>query len=99
MGSLVSEGRLSAPTSSGLSGLPQESHIGHARNYLAADIIRRVMEDYFGYRVRMVMNVTDVDDKIITKARRAFLLQRYQDSKPDFDKVRRPHRQVSSGGS
>ncbi len=67
---------------------PQESHIGHARNYLAADIIRRVMEDYFGYRVRMVMNVTDVDDKIILKARRAFLLQRYRDSNPDAGEVR-----------
>lgn len=65
----------------------QESHIGHARNYLAADIVRRVMEDYFGYRVRMVMNVTDVDDKIIIKARRAFLLQRYRDSKPTCDQV------------
>mmetsp|Transcript_15209 Transcript_15209/g.45867 ORF Transcript_15209/g.45867 Transcript_15209/m.45867 type:complete len:825 (+) Transcript_15209:225-2699(+) len=66
----------------------EESHIGHARNYLAADIVRRVMEDYFGYRVRMVMNVTDVDDKIIIKARRAFLLQRYRDSKPTCDQVK-----------
>lgn len=64
------------------SGPIQVSHIGHARNYLSADIIRRVMEDYFGFRIRMVMNVTDVDDKIILKARRQHLLQRYRDSKP-----------------
>lgn len=64
------------------------SHIGHARNYLSADIIRRVMEDYFGYRIRMVMNVTDVDDKIILKARRQHLLRQYKDSKPAYDQVK-----------
>jgi cysteinyl-tRNA synthetase len=67
--------------------LEQVSHIGHARNYLSADIIRRVMEDYFGYRIRMVMNVTDVDDKIILKARRQHLLRQYKNSKPAYDQV------------
>ena len=27
------------------------SHMGHARNYITADVIRRVLEDYFGYRI------------------------------------------------
>ncbi|KAL2621236.1 hypothetical protein R1flu_001441 [Riccia fluitans] len=53
------------------------SHIGHARNYLTFDIIRRIMEDYFGYEIRYVMNITDVDDKIILRARRNYLLNRY----------------------
>lgn len=26
-----------------------ESHIGHARNYVVNDIIRRIMRDYLGY--------------------------------------------------
>ncbi|QUC22488.1 uncharacterized protein UV8b_06729 [Ustilaginoidea virens] len=51
-----------------------KSHLGHARNYVASDIIRRIMMDYFGFRVKYVMNMTDVDDKIILKARRQRLL-------------------------
>jgi cysteinyl-tRNA synthetase len=45
------------------------SHMGHARAYLTFDIIRRIMEDYFGYQVIYQMNITDIDDKIIKKAR------------------------------
>lgn len=65
----------------------QVSHMGHARNYLTSDVIRRVLEDYFGYSVYFVMNVTDVDDKIILKARRAHHLQRFRDSRPPPDQV------------
>ena len=32
---------------------------------MAFDIIRRVMSDYFGYDIFYVMNVTDIDDKVI----------------------------------
>ena len=41
-----------------------DSHLGHARNYVTTDIIRRLMRDYFKFNVRFVMNVTDVDDKV-----------------------------------
>ncbi|MDP2439798.1 MAG: cysteine--tRNA ligase [archaeon] len=44
------------------------SHLGHARNYVSFDIIRRVMEDYFGYNIFFVMNITDIDDKIINRS-------------------------------
>ena len=54
------------------------AHVGHARNYLSFDIVRRVLEDYFGYNVLFVMNVTDVDDKIILRARRNHLLANYR---------------------
>lgn len=54
------------------------SHMGHARAYLTFDILRRVMEDYFGYSVHYVMNVTDIDDKIILRARRNALLAEYE---------------------
>lgn len=40
------------------------SHLGHARNYVSTDIIRRILKDYFGYNVKFVMNITDVDDKV-----------------------------------
>src|SRR5678816_4279995 len=43
-------------------------HIGHARLFVAADTFRRVLE-YRGYRVRHVQNFTDIDDKIIVRAR------------------------------
>jgi len=42
--------------------------MGHARTYLAFDIIRRILEDYFQYDLTYVINVTDVDDKIIKKS-------------------------------
>jgi len=47
------------------------SHMGHARNYLTFDIIRRIMTNYFHLNVELTMNITDVDDKIITAAREA----------------------------
>ncbi|CAN0185412.1 unnamed protein product, partial [Laminaria digitata] len=39
-----------------------------ARTYLHFDILRRVMTDFFGYDVTLCMNITDIDDKIITRA-------------------------------
>ncbi|WVN89023.1 cysteine-tRNA ligase [Cryptococcus depauperatus CBS 7841] len=51
------------------------SHMGHARNYLTQDIVRRILRDYFGYDVNFVMNITDIDDKIIIRARESHLLE------------------------
>ncbi|GLI68942.1 hypothetical protein VaNZ11_013467 [Volvox africanus] len=64
------------------------AHMGHARNYLSFDIVRRVLEDYFGYNCLMVMNVTDVDDKIILRARRNYLLAQYKGSGKTADEVK-----------
>jgi len=44
-----------------------DAHVGHAMSALVFDIIRRYLE-YRGYNVRHVMNYTDVDDKIISRA-------------------------------
>jgi len=41
-------------------------HVGHARLFVAIDVIRRYLE-YRGYRVKHVQNFTDVDDKIIAR--------------------------------
>jgi cysteinyl-tRNA synthetase len=43
-------------------------HIGHARTYLAFDSILRYLK-YRNYRVKYIQNVTDVDDKIIKRAK------------------------------
>jgi cysteinyl-tRNA synthetase len=42
-------------------------HIGNFRTFLHVDILRRVLE-LFGTKVRHIMNITDVDDKIIRNA-------------------------------
>ncbi len=42
-------------------------HIGHARLFVAMDVVRRYLE-YLGYVVRHVQNFTDIDDKIIARA-------------------------------
>ncbi|PUA33734.1 MAG: cysteine--tRNA ligase [Candidatus Terraquivivens tikiterensis] len=44
------------------------SHIGHARTYVAYDTIAKYLR-YKGYSVFFLMNITDVDDKIIDRAR------------------------------
>ena len=46
------------------------AHIGNLRTFLFEDLLRRVLEAR-GYDVTQVMNLTDVDDKIIQKARAA----------------------------
>ncbi|MFO7171569.1 MAG: cysteine--tRNA ligase [Bacillota bacterium] len=43
-------------------------HIGNARNLVVADTLRRYLR-YKGYQVTFVQNFTDVDDKIIRRAR------------------------------
>ncbi|KAJ3016415.1 UNVERIFIED_CONTAM: hypothetical protein HDU68_012226 [Siphonaria sp. JEL0065] len=53
-----------------------KSHLGHARNYITFDIIRRIMEDYFSYDINFVMNITDIDDKIIITARSQYLFNK-----------------------
>lgn len=45
------------------------AHIGNFRTFLFEDILRRYLE-YQGYEVKHVMNITDVDDKTILKARK-----------------------------
>ena len=44
-----------------------DMHLGHARTYIAFDVIRRWLE-YLGYDVNFVQNHTDIDDKIINRA-------------------------------
>jgi cysteinyl-tRNA synthetase len=47
-----------------------ECHLGHAMSYVVFDMVRRYLE-FRGYRVKHVQNFTDVDDKIINRARQS----------------------------
>jgi cysteinyl-tRNA synthetase len=42
-------------------------HIGHARTYIAFDIIRRYLE-FAGFKVKFVVNITDIHDDMIKEA-------------------------------
>src|SRR5262245_41610318 len=43
------------------------AHLGNFRTFLFNDLLRRTLKLY-GWQVRQVMNLTDVDDKIIKRA-------------------------------
>jgi len=58
-------------------------HMGHARAYLTLDILRRIMEDWFGYDVVYHVNITDVDDKIILRARQEHLFKEWRSQAMD----------------
>lgn len=67
-----------------------ESHIGHARTIIVFDVLRRYLESK-GIKVEFIQNFTDVDDKIINRAKReniraSALSSRYIDNYyNDFD--------------
>ncbi|MDR7556083.1 MAG: cysteine--tRNA ligase [Armatimonadota bacterium] len=44
------------------------AHVGHALSYTVFDVIRRYLE-YRGYQVRHVQNFTDIEDRIVERAR------------------------------
>ncbi|MBI3033426.1 cysteine--tRNA ligase [Candidatus Woesearchaeota archaeon] len=55
------------------------AHIGNFRAYICSDILKRYLI-YKGFKVKQVMNITDVDDKTIRASQKAGLtLQAYTD--------------------
>ena len=46
-----------------------DAHVGHGRAAVVFDVLRRFLR-FSGYEIRFVQNVTDIDDKIILRARR-----------------------------
>lgn len=59
-----------------------DAHLGHARNYVTIDVIRRIMLHYFGFQLKFVQNITDVDDKIILRGRQQHLLAQFKSRNP-----------------
>jgi cysteinyl-tRNA synthetase len=45
-----------------------DCHLGHARSYMGWDVVRRYLQ-WRGYQVRYVQNFTDIDDKILNRAK------------------------------
>jgi len=43
-------------------------HIGHASTYLRFDLVRRILSNLYGYKIFVVMGITDVDDKIVARS-------------------------------
>ncbi|PGH16336.1 cysteine-tRNA ligase [Helicocarpus griseus UAMH5409] len=62
-----------------------DAHLGHARNYVSNDILRRIMRDYFKFDVEFVMNITDVDDKIISRGRQQHFFTEFVYAHPQVD--------------
>ena len=55
-------------------------HIGNFRTFVALDVLRRALKHVGGFRVRQVMNFTDVDDRTIAESRAAGVsLREYTD--------------------
>ena len=46
------------------------AHIGHARVYISFDILHRYLK-HLGYIVQYARNFTDIDDKIIARAKQS----------------------------
>lgn len=63
------------------------AHMGHARAYLTFDILRRVMANWFGYELSFQINITDIDDKIILRARQNKL---FEDFSREAEKLHTP---------
>ncbi|KAK5953687.1 cysteinyl-tRNA synthetase [Knufia fluminis] len=64
-----------------------EAHLGHARNYVTTDVLRRILRDYFHFDINFVMNITDVDDKIIIAGRKRYLYRQYQEKHRYIDEA------------
>lgn len=45
-----------------------DAHIGHGRTYISFDMIKKYLE-FIGYSVFYIENITDIDDKIINRAK------------------------------
>jgi cysteinyl-tRNA synthetase len=55
-------------------------HIGNFRTFVCIDVLRRTLKYLLGYRLRQVMNFTDVDDRTIAGAHKAGMdLRSYTD--------------------
>jgi len=57
--------------------------MGHARNYVSIDILRRIITDFFNYDCTFVQGLTDIDDKIILRTRQNYLFDKFIKNPPE----------------
>src|SRR5438034_5184037 len=62
------------------------AHIGNWRTFVFADLVRRHLE-FKGFQVTHVMNITDVEDKIIKRVNEISPTSAVQNPKPDSPAV------------
>lgn len=60
-----------------------DSHLGHAITYIRADLVRRFFRSLLNVRLTTVMNITDVDDKILDKTQQELGDRQELTSDPD----------------
>ncbi len=48
------------------------AHIGNLRSFIFADLLQRVLRHTEDYKVTWVMNITDIDDKMIERSKRDY---------------------------
>ncbi len=66
------------------------AHIGHARTYIMFDLLRRVEEYVTKKPFKCVMNITDIDDKIINNSSDASFFEKEFFNDMDMLDVKRP---------
>ena len=64
------------------------AHIGNWRTFVFGDLVRRWLE-FKNFRVTHVMNVTDVEDKIIKRVRETGRKPEVRSRKPDDSTIQR----------
>lgn len=62
-------------------------HLGHARQQISFDVLRRYLK-FLGYKVKFVSNVTDIEDKIINKAKELGISVKKLSEKNYFEHMR-----------
>ena len=71
-----------------------DSHMGHARNYVATDILLSILKKFFGYDIFHVMNVTDIDDNTYRATRRKRLFEEHKMSLQELKDILLEKKQV-----
>lgn len=59
------------------------SHLGHGRSYVNFDVLIRLFK-FLGYNVNYVRNFTDIDDKILNKAKQLGSISTYKEIANEF---------------
>ena len=53
-----------------------------------------MLSDYFDYNVLYVINITDIDDKIIKRARQNYLYEQYANASKSLEQILTDHKEV-----